>query len=88
MLYILLNRKSDIGALYANWKQRKNHKVVDHITLKKISAYHMTSSLALSPGLFFSLNVMKGTKETNGWTDKHARKTGLVSIAGIVVCVR
>ena len=32
----------------------------------------MLLMLALSPGLFFSLNVVKGMKETDARTDEHA----------------
>ena len=44
--------------------------------------------LASSPGLFITLNITKEMKEMNGRTDKCARKIGLVSIAGVVVCMR
>ena len=42
-------------------------------------------TLALSPGLFFSLNV---TKEMNRRTDECVRKIGLVFIAGVAVHMR
>ena len=36
---------------------------------------------------FSRLTIMKMTKETNGQMDERARKIGLVSIAGVVVCM-
>ena len=43
-------------------------------------------SSSLVPGILFSLNLMKGMKETNGWMEKHARNKYRLSSFSYLSC--
>ena len=70
---------------YSRWMHR--HMVWTDSSYRDSGAV-AAQQLASSPGLFFLLNISKGMKETNGQTDKHTRKIGLVFILGVGVHMR